>query len=388
MRICLVSFEFPPFSVTGRGTQSYDLAFHLSREGMHVHVLTTGEREESCVNELFKITRLKVPLHDRLRKIPTFQFKVWRWLKNNNENFDVIHFQQTDGFFYLLMTVFTKQNNIIETFHHSQIAEFTFHLKFLFKAPKESLLYLLIPLSIFQEFFCLRRAENIVTVSNMSQSALLSWGIDSRKITVIPNAINQASIRRKRRKTTYNSATKFLYVGRLYPSKGIDILIEAIDILKGRGINNFHVDIVGQGPLLKYCQRKIEAGNLRNCNMKGFVSQQELAKLYQEADCLICPSRLEGFGIVLLEAAANNLAIIANNIPVFKEIFTENEVLYFKGNDPYDLAEKISELSNNPSLISILQGKARDKLGNYLWQNVVRSYIGLYSTVLEERRAT
>jgi glycosyltransferase involved in cell wall biosynthesis len=385
MKVCLVTFDFPPFSIGGIGTQALCLASYLSREGVDVHVLAAGEEyDENYVNSLFKITRLKVPFHSKLIKIPTFQFKVWRWLKKNNETFDAVHFQENAGFLYFLFDVFNKRNNTIEHFHHSHIAEFIFHLKFLFKIPMESIPYLFIPLSGFEEFLSLKKAKHVLTVSNMSRSALFSWGIDASKITVIPNAISELSFSDRGEKIPHNRAIKFLYVGRLVPRKGIDILINAVSILSKKGIDNFYVDIVGQGPLFKYCKKKIEKNDLKNCNMWGLIPQQKLDELYREADCFICPSRLEGFGIVLLEAAANNLAIIANDIPVFKEIYSNDEVLYFKQNYPDDLAQKMINLCLHPNKIKLLQGKARDKVKNYSWSMVVHRYVDVYKQVVNK----
>ncbi len=382
MKICLVTFDFPPLAIGGIGTQSYGLASSLSREGIDVCVLTAGKQdEEECLTNSVKVIRLKVPIHSKLRKIPTFQFRAWQWLKCNNKNFDVVHFQETAGFLYFLSNLFNKkgENNTIEHFHHSHISEFIFHLKFLFKVPRDSLPYLFMPVSIFQEYISLKMAKRVVAVSNNSCSTLLSWGIDPSKIVVIPNAISESSFR-DGGKTPLSGPVRFLCVGRLVPRKGIDILIEAIVILHRNGVNNFFVDVVGQGPLFKYCQKRIK--DLRNCHMWGLIPQQKLERLYREADCFICPSRLEGFGIVLLEAAANNLAIVANDIPVFREIFSDNEALYFEQNSPYDLAEKILELINKPNLISVRQVKARNKIKYYTWQNVVKNYVSLYSSMI------
>lgn len=386
MKVCLVTFDFPPFSIGGIGTLTYDLVYHLSKEGVDVHVLTAGNKDEQDhVNDLFKITRLKVPLQSKLRKIPTFQFRVWKWLGPNNMAFDVIHFQESAGFLYLLLNAFGRQNkNTIEQFHHSHVAEFMIHLKFLFKVPKESLPYLSMPLKIFQEYISLKLAKRVITVSNHSRSALVSWKIDLGKVTVIPNAISESFPKEGAFKRVQNSPLRFLYVGRLVPRKGVDILIQAINILNKDGLSNLHVDIVGEGPLLKYCQEMVRKNDIRNCNVWGLTPKQELDKLYHRADCLICPSRLEGFGIVLLEAGANNLAIIANDIPVFREIYSDDEALYFKQNDPVDLARKMSELIYAPNLVLSLGEKASNRVGNYKWQNVIKDYLSIYRNILAD----
>jgi spore coat protein SA len=293
--------------------------------------------------------------------------------------FDVIHFQESAGFLYLLLNAFGSQNkNTVEQFHHSHVAEFMIHLKFFSKAPKESLPYLSMPLKIFQEYISLKLAKRVITVSNHSRSTLFSWNINPEKVTVIANALNESYFEEGGQKQKQNNLLTFLYVGRLVPRKGIDILIQAITILNKDGIDNFRVDIVGEGPLLNYCQDTVKRNHIQNCIVWGLVPQEKLDSLYRQADCLICPSRLEGFGIVLLEAGANDLAIIANDIPVFREIYSDAEVLYFKQNDPVDLARRVSDLINEPNLVPILRERARIKVENYKWQNVVKDYMSIY----------
>ncbi len=383
----MVTFAFPPMTFGGISTLSYDLASSLSREGVEVHVLTAGiEGEEYYDSSSFRVTRLKVPVHSKLRKFPAFQFKVWRWLRGKSKAFDVIHFQENSGFLYFLFNLFNKRGNTIEEFHHSPAAEFLFHLRYLFMAPRETIPYLFIPVEILQEYFSLKRAGQIVAVSEHSGSTLRSWGISPGKIAVIPNGISESFLKGVRPRRPLRGNIKFLYVGRLIPRKGVDTLIAAVDVLNKKGINNFHVEIVGQGPLFKHCRKTIEKGNLSNCLVRGAVAQSELEELYREADCFVCPSHLEGFGIVLLEAAANGLAIIANDIPVFREVFPGDELLFFKRDDPEDLAGKMRAIIDDPQLVPTLGARAFNGLERYKWQNVVREYIRLYSRMVDGQR--
>jgi glycosyltransferase involved in cell wall biosynthesis len=385
MKICLVSYDFPTFTTGGIGTQSYFLSLYLSKEGIDVSVLTAGSEEsEIRINSHLTIVRLKLPINRSITKIPIFQYKVWLWLNNNRSSFDIIHFQENSGFTYYLSELLHKKKShaayTIEHFHHSAIAEYCFQLNSLFKTPKENIPYLFMPLEILQNFFCLKRAKSIITVSRCSQFALLSMGIDKRKISVIPNAIPFDSLKLGSQKNKPVDSIKFLYVGRLVPRKGADILIHAIALLTQKKITNFYVDIVGQGPLYNYLQKTIKKQDIKNCNLWGGISQNKLFELYDDADCFICPSRLEGFGIVLLEAIANGLPIIANDIPIFREIFTNEEIIFFKNNDAVDLANKLSDIIKNKIDLSFFRSNSYNKvLDNYTWEKIVDLYKKMYA---------
>lgn len=76
---------------------------------------------------------------------------------------------------------------------------------------------------------------------------------------------------------------------------------------------------------------------------KGFVSDFNLIKLYQQATVNILPSRDEGFGFSWLEASENGCPSLLSNISVLKEI-SDNNALFFNPEDPKDIAEKIRKI--------------------------------------------
>ena len=94
MKVCLVTFEFPPIALGGISTQSHDLALNLAKNGVVVTVLTAGYKNQEYIEDgLFNVIRLKNPLGRKIVKFPAFQFKVWWWMRNNSKNFDVLYFQ-------------------------------------------------------------------------------------------------------------------------------------------------------------------------------------------------------------------------------------------------------------------------------------------------------
>ena len=82
---------------------------------------------------------------------------------------------------------------------------------------------------------------------------------------------------------------------------------------------------------------------------KGFVTDSELIKLYQQAVVNILPSRNEGFGFSYLEASTVGCPSLLSDIPVLKEI-SDGNALFFDLKNPKDLAEKIKKIYSDKNL--------------------------------------
>lgn len=137
----------------------------------------------------------------------------------------------------------------------------------------------------------------------------------------------------------------FLMVSTVEIRKKYDQAVKAFNILWKKGFN-IELRIVGRkGWKADNTFRLIE--NNPEFNKKLFwyntgISDEELAKLYKQSDCVIMTSLTEGFGLAITEAALFGKPLIIRNIPVFKEI-AGNNAFYFEGLEPENLATKIEE---------------------------------------------
>ena len=140
-------------------------------------------------------------------------------------------------------------------------------------------------------------------------------------------------------------------VGTIEPRKRYDQVLEAFDLLWKEGVNANLVIVGKQGWLVKDLFKKMNSYAKKNTNFFWFESATDtvLDKIYQEADCLIAASAGEGFGLPLIEAANNNLPIIARNISVFKEVAGDN-AFFFEGNKGNDLCLAIKKWINGYKL--------------------------------------
>jgi glycosyltransferase involved in cell wall biosynthesis len=145
---------------------------------------------------------------------------------------------------------------------------------------------------------------------------------------------------------------RLLTVGRLIEAKGIDHLIRALAKMPPTG-RPVRLTVVGSGPEEGRLKELAKSLNLERVHFAGFVDQGELPRYYAEADAFVFPTLGDTFGLVLLEAAASGLALIASSEAGGTQDFVEDNAvgLVF---DPYDesaLAKQISQLANDHDLL-------------------------------------
>ncbi len=159
------------------------------------------------------------------------------------------------------------------------------------------------------ERIVLRFPQKIITVSEKGRRELIKAGVRKDKIVIIPNGIDLELIKKVK-----PSKEKFdaIYVGRLVKDKNVDVLLEAIALVR-RKKPKIRVAIVGDGPERKYLESLAEKLNVKkNVKFFGFVERYEdVISLMKSSKVFVLPSTREGFSIVSLEAMACGLPVIA-----------------------------------------------------------------------------
>lgn len=121
--------------------------------------------------------------------------------------------------------------------------------------------------------------------------------------------------------------------------------------------------------------------------LKGPQTESQLRTLYSRAAIYAATSRYEPFGMTALEAALSRCAIVANDIPSYREIWGDAAV-YFRTNDAESLAEVIHALHVNRDLCrvhaNLAYQRARERFSA---RRMVDEYLGLYRSLLAEKSA-
>jgi colanic acid/amylovoran biosynthesis glycosyltransferase len=103
----------------------------------------------------------------------------------------------------------------------------------------------------------------------------------------------------------------FAYVGRLYLQKGLSFLVDAFAALQTRESQEVSLMIVGDGPDEAVLRSRCETKKLRNVTFCGFQDAETLPRFYAASDAFVFPTLGEPFGLVVLEAMASGLPVIA-----------------------------------------------------------------------------
>jgi colanic acid/amylovoran biosynthesis glycosyltransferase len=157
--------------------------------------------------------------------------------------------------------------------------------------------------------------------------------------------------------------SRIICVGRLSPEKGQIGLLEAFSAIQAQGIEAELV-LVGDGPERSRIERKVhELGLAPAVTLRGRLDEETTLLEIATSDLLVLPSFMEGLPIVLIEAMALGVPVVATHVAGIPElVMDEREGLLFRPGDWRDLAQKITRLLRDGELRRDLSKAARAKV--------------------------
>ncbi|MBF2084380.1 glycosyltransferase family 4 protein [Thermoleptolyngbya sp. C42_A2020_037] len=182
-----------------------------------------------------------------------------------------------------------------------------------------------------------------------------------------------------------------LFVGRLVPYKGADILLEALAEIKPLALSKTRLTIVGDGAEREYLEALTRQLDLQDIvEFAGWVPHSETHRYYSQADLFCFPSIREFGGAVVLEAMAAGLPCIVADNGGIAEYMTPNTgftiPLHSREYLVSTLAEKIQLLVEDEALRSHLSQGAIAHARQFEWEHKAEQIVALYHEVLAERR--
>ena len=219
--------------------------------------------------------------------------------------------------------------------------------------------------------------DGFVVGSNYMKEHLKLHHFDESKIIINPLYAND-NIKYKKNVNRSNNKI-LLYVGQLLTGKGIDILLDAMTAID----KSYSLKIVGKGVQEEFLKQYSEKLNLQNrVEFVGYVQHEELSFYYQNAYCLIVPSRIpETFNLSGVEALKAGLPVIAANEGAIKEWLRDGKNGYlFESNNSIDLAFKINKLISNQTLHQVFCHNAfKSTLHDFKSKTHIDNLIAMFS---------
>lgn len=207
------------------------------------------------------------------------------------------------------------------------------------------------PTGLFIRMWFLKRAakksKKIFTVSRFSKSRIEYHLGTEKPVTVTHSAIQPAFLSYNAGIQDFTKEETIVFVGNIKKHKGLDCLLEAFSLARIKGVPH-RLIIIGSRDNFRSSDndflQKIDSLDTGAVVFTGFISDEELMKRLASAALLVQPSLYEGFGLPPLEAMVLGTPALISDIPVFKEIYGDFPVTFFRAGDSEDLKNKMLEL--------------------------------------------
>jgi glycosyltransferase involved in cell wall biosynthesis len=190
-----------------------------------------------------------------------------------------------------------------------------------------------------------------------------------------------------KRKSNNIKPIKLLFVGRLVPYKGADMLISALKKLDNKILNRVSLTIVGDGPEQQNLINQTAEFNLSDrISFAGWVEHSEILKFYKNSDIFCFPSIREFGGAVVLEAMACGLpCIVVNNGGIGEYVtadvgFKIEPLGYSHIID--ELAKRIGDLVEDLALREKMSNLAIQRAQEFEWSRKARNVVSLYRDLI------
>jgi phosphatidylinositol alpha-mannosyltransferase len=173
-----------------------------------------------------------------------------------------------------------------------------------------------------------------------------------------------------------------LFVGRLEDRKGLTYLLRGYHRLRKRRVDA-RLIVVGDGPRLREYRRYVATRRIRDVEFVGHVPLDAKLRYFASADIFCAPSTgQESFGIVLLEAMAAGLPIVASDIHGYKQVVSRDVEGYLvEPRNPRAIAAALYKLARDPELRDRMGEAGRAKAPEYSWERVTEQVVAYYHEV-------
>lgn len=222
------------------------------------------------------------------------------------------------------------------------------------------------------EDYFIKKADKIVTISETTRKRLYDLNLGLKDIEIINPGLDVEKYPETFEKK-FPDKLKLLYVGAIDERKGIKYLIESLSMIN---CQDFELNLIGSetnGEYYKSVLETTELLNLKNkVNFLGNVGKEELKSFFLNSSVFVFPSLWEGYGMVIAEAMAYGLPVIASKIPAIQELITDNvNGLLVDVKSPEQIAEKINLLASDKILSKKISENAFKRSASFPgWEDV------------------
>jgi phosphatidylinositol alpha-mannosyltransferase len=226
----------------------------------------------------------------------------------------------------------------------------------------------------------LKRLHATIAVSQPARDFVRHY-FPSADPVIVPNGIDVENFRPGHAPIRHlqDEHVNVLFVGRLEKRKGLGELVRAFEYLQAR-VPRSRLIIVGDGRLRSQVESYVAGHGVRNVVMAGHVPAAVLPRYYCTADIFCSPATGgESFGIVLLEAMASGLPVVATEIPGYLSVLEPGvDSLAVRPKRAAELGAALTVLARDAELRRRMGQAGRAKAQRYSWPVVTTQVLEVY----------
>ena len=359
-RILFVLENYYP-NIGGVETLFKSLAESLVERGSQVTVLTNKfDRTLPAEETINGVDIVRVNFKNR------YLFTFFAWIKASKlaKSHDFIHTTSYNAALPAFIASLIRRKKILITFHEVW-AKLWFELPFMNK--------LALTLHFLFEWFILKLPfDKFIAVSDSTKNALINAGVHQEKVIRVYNGIDYSEFESSDHSTKDKDGFQFLYFGRLGISKGIDLILDAVSLLK-KEHSGFSLTLVIPtlpSGFLNTIKKMIINKNIGDLiNIKHELSFNELKDNIRLSDAVLIPSYSEGFCYAAVETMAIGTPIISSGKAALAEVIG-GHYLEMKDQSAVALSE---------CMIKAMQGEWNTKaLKQFQLSEAVEAYQNIY----------
>jgi len=376
MRVALVGDEYYP-DIGGAPQYALELSLQLAKLGIETVVIThvhPGQLEEEEIDGV-KIKRVKgwVLNHPHRTFSPPLFCRCYKYILD--EKFDVVHGLDVYSTMALMAIPFARIFRIpcVLTCHTARGSAFQIFLQRVLG-------------------WMFRVGNRLIAVSQASARFSYLLGFSEKRVTVVPNGVDLSCFNRKvdasfmREELGIGDEPLVVTALRLIKGKSPELLISAFAMVL-KVVPNGKLVIAGSGQEEDNLSRQIKDLNITNSVfMVGKLPKEKVAQLMAAANVFVLPSKMESFGLTLLEASAAGVPVVCANAGGVPEVFQDgfNGLLYPPGDDDA-MAKAIIRLLQDSKLAHKISVNAVDTANQFTWERTAEQTLQVYKEVLQEK---
>jgi len=344
------------------------LAAELRTRGHRTTILAPGSQPSEDAGVRIVGRPVRVPYRGTVAPI-SFSPGAWRRIRSAMRSFDpdLIHAHEPLTPSTSMLAVLAAEAPVVATFHAS--------------LDRSRLMELAGP--------ALRQVSGRIDAAVAVSDAAASFvrRVVRGPMEIVPNGVDVRAFSDPGRPVEgLPAGPKILWVNRLDPQKGFEIMLRAFEQIASE-VGEVHLLVAGDGRD-RVLLRSLP-GDLRSRILRlGTVAHEALPRYHAAADVFVSPATgQESFGIVLVEAMAAGVPVVASDIEGYREVVRDGvDGLLIPPNDPNALAAAIRRVLSEPELAAALKAAGRSRAQAFSWQAVAPRLEAVYDRVHSARR--